>query len=129
MPLPTNNFLLLYKRIWSIWSDRSWSSVHWTASVSVSALESEISKISLSFLRLTATVLRCVLRAPQAVYVDTRKMLMVIIGESSERAAVASDLYVRTAEYRKDTKGHLQNFGVSIRCYTEFGGKQDYWCV
>ena len=45
-------------------------------------------------------------------------MLMVIIGESSERAAIASDLYVRTAECRKDTKGHLQNFGVSIRCYT-----------
>ena len=129
MPLATNNFLLLYKPTWSIWSDRSWSSVHWTASVSVSALESEISKISLSFLRLTATVLRCVLRAPQAVYVDTRKMLMVIIGESSERAAIASDLYVRTAECWKDTKGHLQNFGVSIRCYTEFGGKQGYWCV
>ena len=45
-------------------------------------------------------------------------MLMVIIGESSERTAIASDLYVRTAECRKDTKGHLQNFGVSIRCYT-----------
>ena len=45
-------------------------------------------------------------------------MLMVIIGESSERAAIASDLYVRTAECRKDTKGHLQSFGVSMLHFT-----------